>query len=85
MINPSAALRFAGVRVVAVPDMVDIVEDWSRVRSPARARRRRWLGHPQRVVARKAPMRCVLQIGGVLHMHPAMLDKLMLAAEANSR
>ena len=30
-------------------------------------------------------MRCVLQIGGVLHMHPAMLDKLMLAAEANSR
>jgi hypothetical protein len=38
---------FGGVRIIESVRMVDQVEDWSRVRSPSRAARRRRQGHRQ--------------------------------------
>jgi hypothetical protein len=42
----------AGVRIIESLHMVDRVEDWSRVRSPGRAARRRRQGHRQNLVIR---------------------------------
>lgn len=52
--------------------MVDQVEDWSRVRSPARARRRR-NKHKQRIFIRFVPKREAVLINGVMYAHPEMI------------
>ncbi len=59
---------FTGTKVVETPFAVERYEDWSNVRSPARAARRRKRGFPQRIVERERP--CAFEIGGVLYMHP---------------
>lgn len=41
-----------GLRLIDNELVGDPYEDWSRVRSPGRARRRRKQGHPQRIVTR---------------------------------
>lgn len=41
-----------GIRVITSDVVGDPYEDWSGVRSPGRARRRRAKGHPQRIVTR---------------------------------
>ncbi|MDH2313118.1 hypothetical protein [Methylobacterium brachiatum] len=46
---------YAGIQLVSDPHMVDVIEDWSKVRSPARAARRRRHGHPQRIRYREVP------------------------------
>ena len=42
----------AGVRVITSDAVGEPYEDWSAVRSPGRARRRRAKGHPQCIVVR---------------------------------
>jgi hypothetical protein len=76
-----------GVRIVKDIHMTDVVEDWSRVRSPSRARRRLRYGHPQNVVFRNVPKKDVfyLEGGNVIVGHPetiAELERLMAAQSA---
>jgi hypothetical protein len=72
------------MRIVRDIHMTDTVEDWSRVRSPGRARRRRKLGHPQNIVYRQVPKKDAVRFGDTLLMHPetakalaAMIEKQM--------
>ncbi len=51
-------------------------EDWSRVRSPARARRRLRQGHPQNIAPRFVPDPSVVVLDDTLVMHPATYAKL---------
>lgn len=52
--------------------MVDRVEDWSRVRSPGRARRRLRRGYPQNIIIRETPKKEAITIDGgrTYIMHP---------------
>ena len=62
---------FRGVAVI-VDDMLmsTLEEDWSRVRSPGRARRRRKRGFPQNICTRRVPKREALRLpDGRLVMH----------------
>jgi hypothetical protein len=55
-----------GVRIIEDRSLVDYVEDWSKVRSPARARRRRKLGFPQNITTRATAKQTVYSI----HAYP---------------
>ena len=68
--GPSAG--FSGCRIIEDLTLVDMVEDWSRVRSPSRARRRRKRGYRQNVVMRAVPKQEVYSLDGgrTLVMHP---------------
>lgn len=76
-----------GARIVEDRSLVNMVEDWSLVRSPGRARRRRRLGHPQNIIIRAVPKTEVFSIDGgrTLVMHPEVATALRAAtrAEAN--
>lgn len=52
--------------------MVEKVEDWSKVRSPSRARRRLRQGHPQNIIIRHVPRKDAITMDGGItyHMHP---------------
>ena len=73
-----------GCRVFTNPLMtVGPFEDWSKVRSPARARRRRKRGFPQRISFYTLPDPNLLQTAnGDLFGHPATVAKLMATIEA---
>lgn len=76
-----------GVRIIESLDMVDLVEDWSRVRSPARARRRR-RKHPQNIRMIALPKREAISIDGgrTMIMHPEMARQLreLIARQADA-
>jgi hypothetical protein len=59
-------------RIVEDPNLVDYVEDWSRCRSPSRARRRLKRGFPQNVTMRPVPRQQVYSYdnGRMLVMRP---------------
>jgi hypothetical protein len=63
---------FGGVRIIETLHMVDMVEDWSRVRSPGRARRRRKYGYPQNIRMRAVPKPDGISTDGgrTVYMHP---------------
>lgn len=64
------------LKVVADARLVDHVEDWSDVRSPGRARRRR-AKHRQRIRYVAVPKREVYIVhGNTLVAHPAMIEEL---------
>lgn len=60
---------YAGLQIIESDAMVDTHEDWSRVRSPARARRRRHK-HPQRIVITTTPRKDAFIVGRQAIMHP---------------
>lgn len=62
-----------GVRVVEAADAYEKVEDWSQVRSPARARRRR-AKYPQRIKLVYRPT--MFQVGGTIYAHPEIYARL---------
>jgi hypothetical protein len=75
---------FGGLRIVDTEAVGDPYEDWSGVRSHARAARRRKLGHPQRIVTRYRANGKVLQdqVRGVIYIHPhdrMKLEQMMRA------
>lgn len=74
----SIAPPFGGVRIIERADLVDLVEDWSRVRSPSRAARRRRRGHRQNIKITGTPKTVAFSIDGgrTLIMHPAMAQAL---------
>lgn len=71
---------FAGMRIISDINMVDPVEDWSDVRSPARARRRRKLGFRQRIKTIYVPKKHAYAMDGgrTLVMHPDVMRALEL-------
>jgi hypothetical protein len=68
---------FGGVRIIESLAMIDQVEDWSRVRSPGRARRRR-RNHPQniRMIHVPKPHAISMDGGRTLIMHPETVRQL---------
>lgn len=59
-----------GTRIVEDASLTVLSEDWSRVRSPARAKRRRKAGHPQRIRVVTVPNPDAFQMGDQIFMHP---------------
>jgi len=66
------------VRIIEDANLLDTVEDWSRVRSPARAWRRRRRGFKQNIVTRHVPKKEIYSLDGgrTLVMHPEMAREL---------
>lgn len=64
-----------GVRIIESVEAYEPFEDWSRVRSPSRAARRRRQGHPQNIVIRHKPI-AMEHIDGTLIVHPAIADQM---------
>lgn len=62
---------YGGFSIIEDTSMVDPYEDWSRVRSPGRAARRR-NKHKQNIVIRYKPKSDIYQVGNKLIMHPEM-------------
>lgn len=75
----------AGIRIIDTEMVGDAYEDWSRVRSPGRAARRRRYGHPQRIVTRyRANGKCIHdKIHNVIYMHPH--DRMRFEADMRRR
>jgi hypothetical protein len=73
---------FAGIRIVEDGNLTVETQDWSGVRSPARARRRLKRGFRQRIVyGRKPDPRAYSLDGGKTYiMHPVTYEALKLAA-----
>jgi|EndMetStandDraft_7_1072992.scaffolds.fasta_scaffold1005518_1 hypothetical protein len=70
---------FGGVRIVEDQNLViEDGEDWSGVRSPGRAKRRRARGFRQNITTKYKPRPEALSMddGHTLIMHPAMADQL---------
>lgn len=57
-------------------------EDWSQVRSPGRARRRRAQGHPQRIRYVRDPNPNALWTAEAIFMHPATAAKFYATVKA---
>jgi hypothetical protein len=67
-----------GVRIIRDPSMIDFVEDWSDVRSPARAKRRWKRGFRQRIKLIPVPKKHAYAMDGgrTLVMHPDVAEEL---------
>lgn len=65
-------------KIIESRDMVDPVEDWSGVRSPSRAVRRRKRGFPQRIKIVYVPKKEAISMDGgrTVVMHPDMAAEL---------
>lgn len=62
-------MMIAGLQIIESRLMVEAAEDWSEVRSPARAKRRRWK-HPQRIRFYSKPRKDFLKMGNTIVCHP---------------
>ncbi|HLY89068.1 MAG TPA: hypothetical protein VKQ27_08795 [Acetobacteraceae bacterium] len=77
-----------GIRLVASDVMTVLFEDWSGVRSPSRARRRRARGHRQNIRFRQiADPKMIQGPDGTLYGHPHTIARVEreLAAEMKRR
>jgi len=72
---------FMGMRVISTLMMVEWKEDWSRVRSPSRARRRMKCGFHQNIVKSQVPRKDALIINGTMYVHPLTYVTLKTQAE----
>lgn len=68
---------FMGIEITPFEYATQRVADWSRCRSPSRARRRYAQGHRQRVVWRDEPV--ALLLAGKIFAHPVVIRNLELA------
>lgn len=67
----------SGLKIIESVSMVDgPFEDWSQVRSPGRARRRRRQGHQQRIRLYYKPREDFLRTADTIIGHPATIAKL---------
>lgn len=66
------------VKIVESVYMTEVIEDWTRVRSPSRAKRRMRYGHRQNIQYHTVPRRDVISLDGgrTLVCHPAVLREL---------
>lgn len=65
-----------GMKIIEDRNTVESVEDWSRVRSPSRARRRLRYGHKQNIDIKHVPRKEAFKIGDTLVMHPIMAAEM---------
>lgn len=67
-----------GMALVPAPHMVEAVEDWTRVRSPSRARRRMRQGHRQNMRTIEVPSKDVIidKSSGTMYAHPATIEAI---------
>lgn len=72
----TAGISLLGLRVVESLHMTRDVEDWSRVRSPSRAKRRLRYGHPQNIRLIKVPRMDAMRFGDQIVMHPEAAKEL---------
>ncbi|WP_262027168.1 hypothetical protein [Microvirga sp. Mcv34] len=72
--------NFGGVQVRTDETLVNLVEDWSRVRSPSRAARRRRQGHRQNIARVQVPKPDVFMVGNIMVGHPETIAKVLAAA-----
>lgn len=75
-ITKTSKPTLSGVKIIEDKFMVDYVEDWSKCRSPSRAKRRRRQGHAQHVFMREVPKKEIWQFEGSLIMHPVRAAEL---------
>jgi len=69
-------MTFQGTPIYTSTHLTVPFEDWSKVRSPSRARRRLKQGHRQRIRHLQVPDPKVYQIAGAYHMHPVTAARL---------
>jgi hypothetical protein len=69
---------FSSMGIVESLHATEAYEDWSRVRSPARARRRLKRGFRQNIVHMRKP--AAFRINGVIYAHPEIIRALREAA-----
>jgi hypothetical protein len=73
---------FGSFRILEDRYMVETVEDWSKVRSPARAVRRLKVGKRRRgIPVKEVPMQSYVRQGNTLIMHPELADRLRQAVQ----
>ena len=72
-----------GMRVVRSDALTRMVEDWSDVRSPSRARRRRRQGHKQRITYVKRDMAHAFAMDGTLFVGPDTYKRLIKEVAAS--
>lgn len=85
--------RLHGVEIISDHTLVDRNEDWSQVRSPGRARRRRAQGKRQRIVVHVTPSKTLHRFearsGGMVVNkivgHPAMIQQMIEEIERQNR
>jgi hypothetical protein len=67
-----------GVKLITSGLMVMTSEDWSRVRSPSRARRRMSRGHRQNIEIKSVPRRDAISLdgGSSYFVHPSVYDEI---------
>lgn len=70
---------FGGVKIVETMTAVEPFDDWSRVRSPARAARRLKRGFRQNIERRYKP--AAFQIAGIIYAHPEIASALRAAVK----
>jgi hypothetical protein len=62
---------YRGIRIIEDTSLVDLIEDWSRVRSPSRARRRQRRGYRQNIRFINTPKPHAFMIApNTFAMHP---------------
>lgn len=78
---------FTGIKIVSCPELSKIEEDWSSVRSPSRAKRRRRQGHHQRIKTKVIPNDTAVidQTTGTVYVHPAKMADLRRALDQQER
>lgn len=71
------------MRIIEDINMTDPVEDWSQVRSPSRAARRRRQGHRQNIKITMVPKKEAYSIDGgrTMIMHPDLAAELRRLAK----
>ena len=69
---------FGALRIVGSDQLADTKEDWSKVRSPGRAARRRKRGHKQRITTKITPRdeAIIDRSSGTVFVHPSKLASL---------
>lgn len=75
-------LTYMGLRIIENPMLTKTVEDWSRVRSHGRARRRR-AKHQQNIKILTVPSDQIYMTGDTVVCHPAKVRELRKAMEGN--
>lgn len=70
-------MKFAGFDIIPTPHLEDVAEDWTKVRSPGRAKRRR-KKHRQQIKIVRTPRTdfYIDEAHGAAYCHPAMVAKL---------
>ena len=75
-------LTYMGLKIIENPMLTKTTEDWSRVRSHGRARRRRWK-HRQNINILTVPSDQMYLTGDAVICHPAKVRELRKAMEDN--